>query len=144
MWMCRIDLKQRKKNEKATGIVCIRFDSSLRFRLGLLYNQLDDDALEGLDTPSAGVPLGNYFGLLSLEGGICILPEDLLVFQDTSFQLEIFGGLNVIVGGDTFDITFYRYIHRFWEDISYPLDDRGAAARFIPYFGFGAKIGFDL
>ena len=115
------------------------------FRLWLLFNQLDDEYLGIDDTPCDLLDfMDNYFGLLSLEAGLTVLPEDLLVFQDTSFQLEIFGGLNVILGGKTDEITFYRYLHKFWEDITYPIDDKGPAARFIPYFGFGAKIGFDL
>ncbi len=119
-----------------------------KFVLYDLNNQLDDETIEydEIDTPSSIWDfLGNYFGLVSLEGGVSVLPENLVVFQDTSIQIELFGGVNMILGGGTDDITIYRYIHKLWEDPDYPpLYDMGLAARFIPYYGFGVKLGFDL
>ena len=85
-----------------------------------------------------------YFPLLSLEGGFTILPEELVAFRDTSVQIELFGGVNYLFAGDTDSITTYRYIHRMWVDPDFPLEDRGFAVRFIPYYGFGVKFGFDL
>ncbi|MBP5162551.1 MAG: hypothetical protein ILP16_06195 [Spirochaetales bacterium] len=114
------------------------------FRIWVLYNQLDDDSLWGEVHPSQKIEMDNYYGLISLEGGLSVLPEDLVVFQDTSVQIELFGGVNMILGGDTWTISIYRFIHKLWEDITYPLKDLGTAARFIPYFGFGVKLGFDL
>ena len=114
------------------------------FRITVLNNQLGDEYVYPSETPSMSLDLDNYYGLLVLEGGISVLPEDLLVFQDTSVQIELFGGVNAILGGSTDEITIYRYINRWWEDITYPLDDRGVAARFIPYFGVGVRLGFDL
>ena len=114
------------------------------YKIFILDNQLADAAIGTTGAPSYLVAGEHYFPLLSLEGGITVLPEDLVVLQDTSVQIEAFGGLNYLFAGSTQDITNYRYIHKFWEDPGYSLDDRGFAARFIPYFGFGVKLGFDL
>ena len=115
------------------------------FKIFLLFNQLDDGFFYYGNIPSYLIDdLGNYFGLLNLEAGITVLPENLLVFEDTSIQLEVFGGVNLVLGGDTKDITMYRYIHKIWIDPAFPADDRGFAARVIPYAGFGVKFGFDL
>ncbi len=119
------------------------------FEVYSLYNQLDDDYLFGAEIPSSYWFEGTtHFMLLNLEGGANILPENLLVFQDSSFQLDVFGGVNFIIGGETSELSIYRNIHKFWEadgteEINY-LADLGWKARFIPYFGIGLKIGFDL
>ena len=119
-----------------------------RFRIYMLNNQVDDDYMV-FKTPSLNVSRSleyhEYFGLLNLEGGITVLPESLVVFEDTSFQIELFGGMNLIIGGNTEEISVYRNIHKFWEewDLKY-LEDMGWKARFIPYYGFAAKLGFDL
>ena len=113
------------------------------FRIWVLNNQLDDDHLI-VKNPSYKFDLDNYYGLISFEGGLTLLPENLLVFGDTSAQIELFGGVNVIFGGSTWELSFYRFLHRWLEDLDYPLDDMGTDARFIPYFGFGVKLGFDL
>ena len=67
-----------------------------------------------------------------------------MVFQDTSLQIDVFGGVNYLFSGKTDDIAYYRYIHEEWKGILYAMDDRGPEVRFIPYFGFGVKFGFDL
>ena len=114
------------------------------YKIYILMNQLDDDEL-GDEMPPSMLSAGeHYFPVLSLEGGISLLPEDLVVFQDTSLQIDVFGGVNCLFAGSTEYITIYRYIHKFWEDVTFPLDDRGFRSRFIPYFGFGVKFGFDL
>jgi hypothetical protein len=113
------------------------------FRIWVLNNQLDDEHLI-VKFPSYKFDLDNYYGLISFEGGLTLLPENLLVFGDTSAQIELFGGVNVIFGGSTWELSFYRFLHRWLEDLDYPLDDMGTDARFIPYFGFGVKLGFDL
>ena len=118
------------------------------YKIFMLLNQLDDDVIEDWKIPSYLFVLdrdqGSVYGLLNLEAGITVLPEDLLVFEDTSLQVELFGGVNLVLGGDTFNITLYRYIHKIWLDPEFPAYDRGFAARVIPYVGFGAKFGFDL
>ena len=116
------------------------------YKIFTLNNQLNDEVMDMYDIPNPSY-LDNtlhYYPLLSLEGGITILPEELVVFQDTSIQIDLFGGFNYVFGGDTVDLTYYRYVNRWWEDISYSLEDRGPAVRFLPYFGFGLKLGFDL
>ncbi len=115
-----------------------------KYNIFILMNQLDDDAIGGICPPSYLLELPTYFPLLNLEGGITVLPEELLVFRDTNLQIELFGGVNYLFAGDTDAITTYRYIHRMWVDPDFPLEDRGFAARLIPYFGFGVKFGFDL
>ncbi|MBO4278243.1 MAG: hypothetical protein J5891_00350 [Spirochaetales bacterium] len=110
----------------------------------LLMNQLDDESMPAISPPSYLLEIDHYFPLLSLEGGFTILPENLLAFRDTSFQIELFGGVNYLFAGDTDAITTYRYIHRLWQDPTFPIEDRGFAARLIPYYGFGVKLGFDL
>ena len=114
------------------------------YKIFLLMNQLDDESMPAISPPSYMLEIDNYFPLLSLEGGLTILPEDLVVFKDTSIQIELFGGVNYLFAGDTDAITTYRYVHRFWQDPFFPMEDRGFAGRFIPYFGFGVKFGFDL
>ena len=113
------------------------------FRLWILFNQMDDESIWA-KVPSVMIDRNNYYGLLSLEGGFTVLPEELLVFGDTSVQIEAFGGLNVILGGSTWDISYYRYFHRYWTEDDYVLEDKGFASRLIPYFGAGIKLGFDL
>jgi hypothetical protein len=114
----------------------------------MLNNQLDDDAIF-FTVPSfmlsEKLEMDTYYGLISLEGGIDILPESLVVFQDTSLEIEVFGGCNVILGGSTEDISVYRFVNKYWEtgDEKY-LEDLGWKARFIPYYGFGLKFAFDL
>ncbi|MCR5442388.1 MAG: hypothetical protein K6E89_01400 [Sphaerochaetaceae bacterium] len=120
-----------------------------RFRMYMLSNQVDDDYMFFINTPSTNLSrvleFDEYFGLLNLECGITVLPENLVVFEHTSFQIELFGGMNLIVGGNTQEISVYRNIQKFWEefDAKY-LEDMGWKARFIPYYGFAAKLGFDL
>ena len=116
------------------------------YKIFMLLNQLDDDIISMYEnpTPSYLIDWGCYYGLLNLETGITVLPEDLLVFQDTSIQIDIFGGVNLVLGGNTNDVSLYRYIHKIWLDPEFPAYDRGFAARVIPYFGIGAKFGFDL
>lgn len=115
------------------------------YKIFLLMNQLDDEAMGGaISLPSYMSEGEHYFPMLNLEAGITVLPEDLLVFQDTSIQIDIFGGVKYLFAGDTQTLTYYRYIHRLWEDPSFTLQDRGFSVRFIPYFGFGVKFGFDL
>ncbi|MBR4120128.1 MAG: hypothetical protein IKT95_00045 [Spirochaetales bacterium] len=116
------------------------------YKIFTLNNQLNDEVMDMYDIPNPSY-LDNtlhYYPLLSLEGGITVLPEELVVFQDTSIQIDLFGGFNYVFGGDTVDLTYYRYVNRWGEDISYSLEDRGPAVRFLPYFGFGLKLGFDL
>lgn len=116
------------------------------YKIFMLMNQLDDETMPPSTPgrPSYLLELPNYFPLLSLEGGFTILPEELVAFRDTSVQIELFGGVNYLFAGDTDSITTYRYIHRMWVDPDFPVEDRGFAVRFIPYFGFGVKFGFDL
>ena len=114
------------------------------YNIYLLMNQLDDESMPAISPPSYLLEIDHYFPLLCFEGGLTILPEDLVVFQDTSMQVELFGGVNYLFAGDTDAITTYRYIHRMWADPTFPMEDRGFAGRFIPYFGFGVKFGFDL
>ena len=119
-----------------------------RFRIYMLNNQVGDEymvfAAPSLDV-SGSLDYDTYFGLLNLECGLTVLPENLVVFEDTSVQIELFGGLNMIIGGNTEEISIYRNIHNFWDtwDVKY-LEDMGWKARFIPYYGFAAKLGFDL
>lgn len=123
-----------------------------RFVVYILNNQVvDPDDMIGGYVPSAELlsndkgSFDKIFGLVSIEAGIDILPESLVVFQDTSMQLEVFGGVNVICGGTTQEISIYRYINKFWETLNPEyLDDLGWKARFVPYYGFGVKFGFDL
>lgn len=120
-----------------------------RFSVYLLNNQIEDPEYMIEKTPSLEVlePAGfdTIYGLISLEGGIGILPESLVVFQDTSLQLEMFGGCNVILGGNTDEITIYRFINEFWETMDWTyMEDMGWKARFVPYFGIGIRFGFDL
>ncbi len=119
------------------------------FEIYTLYNQLDDEYLDGRDNPSMyWFDETTHFLLVNLEGGANILPENLMIFQDSSFQIDLFGGVNVIFGGTTSEISMYRNIHKFWkaddDDETDYLVDMGWKARFIPYFGVGLKIGFDL
>ena len=116
------------------------------FKVFTLNNQLSDDVMDMYDIPNPSY-LNNhdhYFAMLSLEGGFTVLPEDLLVFQDTSVQIDVFGGVNYLFSGKTEDIAYYRYIHEEWKGIIYATDDKGPSVRFIPYFGFGVMFGFDL
>ena len=116
------------------------------FKVFTLNNQLSDDVMDMYDIPNPSY-LNNhdhYFAMLSLEGGFTVLPEDLLVFQDTCVQIDVFGGVNYLFSGKTEDIAYYRYIHEEWKGIIYATDDKGPLVRFIPYFGFGVKFGFDL
>ena len=123
---------------------CLELSAGLQvFRLWILFNQMDDESIWA-EVPSVMIDRNNYYGLLSLEGGFTVLPEELLVFGDTSVQIEAFGGLNVILGGSTWDISYYRYFHRYWTEDDYVLEDKGFASRLIPYFGAGIKLGFDL
>ena len=123
-----------------------------KFVVYILNNQVvDPEDMIGGYVPSAeflyhdNEPFDKIFGLVSIEAGIDILPESLVVFQDTSMQLEVFGGVNVIIGGNTKEISLYRYINKFWETLdSKYLEDLGWKARFVPYYGFGVKFGFDL
>ena len=126
-----------------------------KFRFYMLNNQLDDESIWEGAVPSLllseneevreAYELDTFYGLISVEAGINILPESLVVFQDTSLQLEVFGGCNVILGGSTKGISVFRYINKYWEswDVE-DLADRGWKARFVPYYGFGLKFGFDL
>ncbi len=111
-----------------------------------LHNQLDDETMEKfVMLPQSYIfEFGHFFPMLSLEGGISVLPDGFLAFQDTSMQFEIFGGVNFLMGGETYDISLYRYIHRAWAEKDYLVGDMGLRARFIPYFGFGLKLGFDF
>ena len=114
-------------------------------KIDVLFNQLDDDALGSFVCPSMVVDLDNYFGVISLEAGITGLPEDLIVFEDTSIQIELFTGLNIVLGGNTDELSFYRIIDKYWEDPEkHPLVDMGPSARFMGYLGIGIKLGFDL
>ena len=119
------------------------------YKIFILENQLDDDVIFAGEKPSYlfvyDEDQGSTYGLLNLETGVTVLPEDLLVFEDTSIRIDVFGGVNLILGGETDGISFYRIIHKFWTDPEeYPFTDRGFGARVIPYIGVGAKFGFDL
>ncbi len=120
------------------------------FEVYELCNQLNDEAMEvyGSFPSSYWYDSETHYMLLNLEAGLNILPEDLLVFQDASFEIEAFGGVNFIIGGETDDISIYRNLNKYWEADSSEeakyLEDMGWKARFIPYFGVGFKIGIDL
>lgn len=152
----------RYKREYSTAAIGIRFNLTPSsgfvtpyieltggvqiYKVFALYNQLDDETMaEYVSTPQSYLfDMGHYYPLLSLEGGIMVLPDGFLAFQDTSIQLDVFGGVNFLMGGDTMDIAIYRYIHRAWADPEYYIEDGGLRDRFIPYFGFGIKLGFDF
>lgn len=116
------------------------------FKLYTLYNQVDDEVMEfnGWIYPSQMMPLRNFFGLINLEGGVTVLPKSTVVFGDTSIQIDLFGGVNMVLGGQTYTISFYRDIDKTWNNPDYPLTDLGFAGRIFPYFGLGVKFGFDL
>ena len=116
------------------------------YKIYALYNQLDDETMGyyGIMPQSAMFNMDQYYPLLSFEGGITVLPDGFLAFQDTSCQFEIFSGVNCLFGGDTMEIAIYRYIHRIWAEWDYYAEDQGFWGRFIPYFGFGIKLGFDF
>ena len=116
------------------------------FKLYTLFNQVDDKVMEfkGWVYPSEMLNIQNFFGLLNLEAGVTVLADNTLIFEDTSVQIDLFGGLNMVIGGDDFDIWFYRYVDKMWVgDKDYPLD-WGFKTRLFPYFGIGIKFGFDL
>ena len=115
------------------------------YKIYALFNQLDDEVISETIYPQSFLfEYGHYYPLLSLEGGITVLPDGFLAFQDTSCQFEIFGGVNCLFGGDTYDIALYRYIHRVWTEPDYYIYEGRFWDRFIPYFGFGLKLGFDF
>ena len=132
----------------AKGFVApyIEFSAGVQvFKLYELFNQLDDSVMEyhGWVTPSWMVGYKNFFGLLNLEGGVTLLPDDLLVFGDTSIQIDLFGGVNLVVGGDDLEIYVYRYLDRLWDGKDIPKYTE-FWPRVFPYFGIGVKFGFDL
>ncbi len=124
----------------------VEFAAGLQvYKIFILTNQLADGYMGIWDTPSTLLPFDNYFALLNLEGGFTILPEELLRFQYSSLQIEVYGGVNLVLGGSSDEIiTFYRYLHKFWNDDYGNYVERGFWNRFIPYFGVGVKIGVDL
>ena len=118
------------------------------FKVFMLLNQLDDDVISVYKIPSYqfifDTDQGSLYGLVNLAAGITVLPENVLIFEDTSIQFEVFGGVNLILGGETLDITLYREIDLLFTAKDYELKDKGFAARVIPYAGVGIKFGFDL
>lgn len=115
------------------------------FKLYELRNQVDDDVMESMGWvyPSRMWDLKNYFGLVNLEAGVTVLPDNAVIFGDTSLQLDFFGGMNMVIGGEPAEIWFYRYFDKIWEGSYYPTD-WGFKTRLFPYFGLGVKFGFDL